>query len=165
MDKGYGESGKKVIGLQLTALYDHNGQYDAAERIYREMLEQDKDSLVLLNNLAFLYADKFQDKERLHKAEAMVNRLLAIHPDKINYLDTAAWVAFRQGNLDRAWLHIQKTLEGSPDVGVYNLHAAIIAHKRGQRKPALNYLAEAMNLPMDLRTHKQAVALKGKLEG
>ena len=165
LEKGYGKSGKKAIGLQLTALYDHNGQYDAAEKIYMEMLDQDKDSLVLLNNLAFLYADKFQDKERLHKAEAMVNRVLAIHPDKTGYLDTAAWVAFRQGNLDRAWFHMQKTLEGSPDVGVYNLHASIIAHKRGQRETALNYLDEAMNLPMDLRTHKQALALRKELGG
>ncbi|MEW5802585.1 MAG: tetratricopeptide repeat protein [bacterium] len=148
------------VGLQLAALYESCGNWKDGIKVYQQMLERNGDIPILLNNLAFSYAEYYSEKERLKEAARMAAQSLSIKPGNPTYLDTAAWVAYKQGKLDTAWDYIQKALDISPNEGICNLHAAIILHEKGDAKEALQYLEKAMKYQLDPLFRDKAVLLQ-----
>ena len=91
-----------------------------------------------MNDLAYLYAEYRTDPEDLAKAANLAAQAIAKQPDNPAFMDTAAWVSFKQGDLDTAWFRIQTALSLSPDAGSLNFHAAMIAKTEGRgRKQAV----------------------------
>jgi len=77
------------------------GNYKEAEKIYTSILEKDPDLDVIANNLAEIIADNdYSDAASLDKARTVAERF-AVSPNPL-FLDTLAWVYFRQGHIDLA---------------------------------------------------------------
>ncbi|MEW6380224.1 MAG: tetratricopeptide repeat protein [bacterium] len=148
------------VGLQLAALYESRGNWKDGVAVYQDMLERNGDLPVLLNNLAFSYAEYYPDEVRMKEAAQMAARCLALKPENPTYKDTAAWVAYKQGKMDAAWNYIQEALAIAPDEGVCNLHAAIILHTRGETAQALHYLEKAVRCQLDPPARDKAVLLR-----
>jgi tetratricopeptide (TPR) repeat protein len=159
-EETYRQQASLPIRMQLAMLYEFGGRYDDAIRVYRELLKEADQSAVLLNNLAYLYAEHATDKNTLAEASKLSAQALAQEPENPNILDTAAWLAYKQGELDAAWKNIQDALARAPQAGVHTLHAAIILHARGEREQALEVLNKALSLPLDPRSKQEAEALK-----
>ncbi len=102
-----------------------------------------------MNDLAYLYAEYRTDPKDLEKAANLAAQVIAKQPDNPAFMDTAAWVSFKQGDLDTAWFRIQTALSLSPDAGSLNLHAAMIAKTRGERQEASRYLEKALQENLD----------------
>lgn len=165
VEKAYQNTGSQLMGLQLAAFYEYTGSFPKAVRVYEEMLGKDAESDTLLNGLAYLYAEYLPDQTHLEEAAFMVEKCLASQPENHSYLDTVAWVSYQQGKLNTAWSYMKKALERAPEMGVYNLHAALIARSLGQNEKAQEYLANAMTKQMEIRYHEQAQALKKEWDG
>jgi tetratricopeptide (TPR) repeat protein len=153
------------VRMQLAVLYEQDGRHGDAIRVYQGLLEQFAASAVLLNNLAYLYADYSNDPGELAKAAELAAKALEQDPENSNILDTAAWVAYRRGELDDAWSHIQKALLKAPEDGMHHLHAAVILHDRGDQALAREYLDKALQLKLDPRSLQKAQALKQEWGG
>jgi tetratricopeptide (TPR) repeat protein len=149
-----------AVQVQLAVLYEHAERYDDAIRVYRELIEKEGQSPALSNNLAYLYAEHSTDPEMLAEAAQLAANALSQQPENANFLDTAAWIAYKQGDNEQAWSHIQEALIRSPDDGPHNLHAAIIAHKRGDMQQALYYLDKTGSQGLDKKLAEKARALK-----
>ena len=81
-----------------------------AERLQRDLLDEDPDDMLILNNLGYHLAEQGR---KLDEAEAMIRRAVALDRDeKIkdgdpdgksgNYLDSLGWVLFKRGQFDAA---------------------------------------------------------------
>jgi tetratricopeptide (TPR) repeat protein len=150
-----------AVQVQLAVLYEHAERYDDAIRVYQELIKKDGQSPALANNLAYIYAEHSTDPDKLTEAAQLAESALSQQPENANFLDTAAWIAYKQGDNDQAWSHIQDALIRSPDDGAHNLHAAIIAHKRGDIQQALYYLDKAGSQQgLDKKLAEKARALK-----
>lgn len=148
------------IRMQLAILYDFAKRPDDAIRVYQELLKEVGQSPALLNNLAYLYAEHRTDKETLAEAGKLAAQALAQEPENPSLLDTAAWLAYRQGDYEAAWKYAQDALGRAPETGVHNLHAAIILHARGQKEDALDHLQRSLTAQMDHKHRQQAETLK-----
>jgi len=145
---------------KLAIFYEHQGRYQDAIRVYAELAKRYKNSPLVLNNLAYLYAEYSKDRAQLQQAEEMVLKALSLRPGNPSYIDTAGWVAYRLGKLDLAWRHVQDALSKLPEPGIFHLNAAIIAHGLGKQKETEENLKKAIAQRADASVRNRALALK-----
>lgn len=156
-----------ALHTKLAVFYEKAGRYDDAIDAYRELVRQLGKQPVLMNNLAYLYAESTLDENKLAKAAEFIKEALIQEPDDTQFLDTAAWVAYKQGDLENAWVYAQHAMAGS-NKAVYSLHAAMILKARGETKQALKYLDDAIankSEGLDKKTMESANRLKKELSG
>jgi tetratricopeptide (TPR) repeat protein len=165
MEKMYRINSSPSDALSLAMLYEQKGRVDEASRLLDELLRKSEGSPSVMNDLAYLYAEYRTDPKDLQKAADLAAQALARQPDNPAFLDTAAWVSFKQGDFDAAWYRIQTALSLHPDAGSLNLHAAMIAKTRGERHEASRYLEKALQENLDSISRKTALDLKKQLEG
>ena len=158
----YNKSPSLAAGMNLAVLYEYNGQYNDAIKTYSALSKKYGKSPIILNNLAYLYAEHSENSKDLEKARDMVAQALVQEPDNADFLDTAAWIEYKLGKFNSSWNYLQDALSKSSEVGIIQLHAAIVAHELGQTERALDYLKKAIEQKMDPQTRKKAMALKEK---
>lgn len=160
VEKAYGQQPTAAMGAHLAMLFEGEGRFDDSIRIYEEALTRSRNNPLLLNNLAYLLADRSTDPKVLERAAEMAARAVTAVPENPNFLDTVAWVAFKRGQLDLAWGQILASLALAPDPPAHTLHAAIIAHARGDHQTAGEHLKKALEQEADPATREQAEKLK-----
>jgi len=71
-------------------------------------------------------------------------------------------VAFKQGDLDRAWEYLQQALSRQPDLEQAMLHSALVAQARGDKAMAVAYLERLIQQTSNGATLEKARRLKEK---
>lgn len=165
MEEIYRKNPTPAVVMNLAVLYENRGRRDEATRLFDEVIQKSNRAPSVLNDLAYLFAETRQDAKDLARAAEMAAQALAREPENPAIKDTVAWVAFKQGNLDAAWFHLQEALVKQPDVGILNLHAAIVAKAKGDKQLAMDLLEKAINQKSDLISHQRAMELKKEWEG
>ncbi len=127
----------------LSALYKKEGNTAGVIKLYEEARDRNPDSVLVANNLASYLAEYGGDQESLDRAEAIAEPLaISNNP---NLLDTVAWIAYKQGKLDKA----QKLLESAIELGStepeINYHLGMVYHKQGDKAMAQSYLQKAVS--------------------
>ncbi len=84
------------------------GDMDKAFEAYDEALKYNDKNIVVLNNYAYFLSVANTD---LKKAERMSAQTIKLEPENATYLDTYAWIFFRQGNYTLAKFYIESALE------------------------------------------------------
>ncbi len=148
--------------LQLAIFQEGGGKFDEAARYYSALIERGNPSPIIINNLAYLYAEHLASKPNLAKAMELVHRALEMQPDNPSYLDTLAWIYFKQGEHGLAWDTLHTALLISPDAGVHNLHAAIILKELGRNEEANAHLDRVLQQKLDADSAQKAADLKMK---
>ena len=165
LEKMYRIDSSPSNALSLAMLYEQKGRVDDAGRLLDGLLRKSGKSPSVMNDLAYLYAQYSTDPKVLEKAAKLAAEAVAGQPHNAVFLDTAAWVSYKQGNLDAAWSGIQSALLLNPDAGALNLHAAVIAQKKGKMQEAKSYLDKALRENLDSLSRKAALDLKKQLKG
>ena len=99
-----------------------------------------------LNYVGYTLAELGKDLER---ALVLVQNALKIDPDNAYYLDSLAWVYFKQNKIKLAWEEIKKAVQFTPDDPTIWEHYGDIA--------------KAVNKPeLALRGYKKALEFKSK---
>ena len=151
-----------ALRSELTVFYEKAGRNEDAINTYIELVRQLGKRPALMNNLAYLYAESTKDKVKLAKAAEFIKDALIQKPDDPQFLDTAAWVAYKQGDLQNAWVYARDAMTGGGRA-VYSFHAALILKARGEKKQALKYLDEAIaskSEKLDKKTLESANQMK-----
>lgn len=113
-----------TILFRLGLTYDRLNQTDRAMQIMEEVIAKDPDHDDALNYLGYTLADKNMDLDR---ALVLVQQAIRVKPDNGYYLDSLAWVYYRQGKLKLAWLEIKRAVELSGNDPVIWEHYGDIA--------------------------------------
>jgi tetratricopeptide (TPR) repeat protein len=115
---------------------DKVGEFKITRTILETLLKNNPDDPILNNFLGYAFAEKGVE---LEKAEKLVAKALAAEPDNEAYLDSMAWILFKQNRCREAAYYIDKAIEsskGAPD--------AVIADHAGDIYLALGKVAEAL---------------------
>lgn len=97
--------------LFYAGLCEDLGHTDRAIEKIRKALESDPDSAICANFLGYVLADHNRD---LAEAETWVERALATAPESFAYLDSLAWVYYRQQRHQAALQQITLALRHAP---------------------------------------------------
>jgi tetratricopeptide (TPR) repeat protein len=133
--------------LLLASLEDISGNTSASIQHYRKLAQLEPTNILVLNNLAYLLADKANQVE---EARGFAESAARLAPDPAPIQDTLGWIYYRKGMYREAVLHLEKAVktEGTP---LRKYHLAMAYFKAGRADDARAVLKQAMavnpNLP------------------
>ena len=115
---------RATIMNSLASIYYNAGISDKAEEYERLAHLSEPENALWLNNLAWYLIDSDRN---INEGMILVDKALALNPDKYEYLDTKGWGLYKQGNYKEALEVLQKSWDLKPiyDHGIYlHLEAA-----------------------------------------
>jgi Tfp pilus assembly protein PilF len=115
------------------AMYEHQKDYDAAEKAFRTVLKSDPDNAGALNYLGYMLADR---DVRLEEAQQLISKAVDLDPDNGAYLDSLGWVHYRQNRLDQAADELRQALDRIKKDPTVHDHLAEVYFKQGKFKEA-----------------------------
>ncbi|MDR0750748.1 MAG: tetratricopeptide repeat protein [Tannerellaceae bacterium] len=129
---------------QIGDIYYQTGQLDKTFEAYDEALKYNENNVVVLNNYAYFLSLSNKD---LEKAERMSAITIRQEPDNSTYLDTYAWIFFKQGNYTLAKFYIESALEKdktkSPEL---TDHYGDILYMSGEKEKAVEQWKKAKEM-------------------
>jgi tetratricopeptide (TPR) repeat protein len=161
--KGVGQAGedsdKKIVADFYSIIGDilhEKGQFKEAYEAYDSCLQYQPDNIGCLNNYAYYLSVEGRD---LAKAEQMSYRTVKVESNNPTYLDTYAWILFRQERYEEARIYIEQALAADSTLSdVIIEHAGDIYMMAGMPEKALEYWQRALDMGSD-----NAALLKEKI--
>jgi tetratricopeptide (TPR) repeat protein len=132
---------------QIGDIYYQTGQLEKTFEAYDEALKYNENNVVVLNNYAYFLSLSNKD---LEKAERMSAITIKQEPDNSTYLDTYAWIFFKQGNYTLAKFYLESALEKdktkSPEL---TDHYGDILYMSGEKEKAVEQWKKAKEMGKD----------------
>lgn len=144
----------------LASAYINAKRYDDAIRESERLFAKDEKNPILLNNLAWLYDQKGDER-----AVKMAERALEIAPKSPAVMDTLGWILVRRGNLDAGIRHLETASGLAPNQGDIAYHHAVALQKSGKVREARRKLKKLFGAGIKFSEFKNAKALLKDLGG
>lgn len=123
--------------------YNAAKEHAKSDQAYERSLALVPDNPGALNNFAYFLSVR---GEQLDKAERMSKRSLELAPEEATYMDTYAWVLFRQKKYAEARTWIEKALVGGGQSGEVVEHYGDILFELGDKAGAMEQWRKAKDL-------------------
>ena len=137
-------------------LYHVSEQPEEAYHCYDSALVYNPSNILVLNNYAYYLSE---ENKELDKAEQMSQRTIKAEPNNATYLDTYAWILYKQERYEEALTYIERALAtDSVASDVLYEHAGDICYRMGDTARAVSYWKQA------LEVQRKAEAVEEKLE-
>lgn len=131
----------------LGDLLHQRGDKQEAYAAYDSCLQWKPENLGCLNNYAYYLSE---EDEQLDKAEQMSYKTIKAEPKNATYLDTYAWILFKQERFAEAKIYIEQTLQCDSDSSAVIIeHAGDIYAKCGDINKAVDLWQEALRKSPD----------------
>ncbi|MGM0443260.1 MAG: tetratricopeptide repeat protein [Fibrobacterota bacterium] len=127
--------------FEMAVLHDENGNFPAAEKLLKDIIAQDSSHSMAANYLGYSWAE---DSTNLDEAQVLIARALQEHPNSGAYLDSYAWVLYRQGRYDSALVYIDKALARMKDDYIVYEHRGDILRALGHGEKARSAYGRAL---------------------
>ncbi len=125
---------EKLYLLQALALdYYNRKDHAEARQTYEEMLKINPNSIVALNNLAYLLMEHIKDP---NLALPYSRRAANLLPFDANVLDTVGWNHILLGNYDLGISALRRAIGINDNLAAVHYHAAEAFHRRANSNPA-----------------------------
>jgi len=137
----------------LGDIMHQKGMENESFAAYDSCLVWKDDNIGCLNNYAYHLSVK---GIRLDEAERMSFRTVKAEPKNATYLDTYAWVLFKQKRYDEAQKYIDQTLENDsvPSAEVLE-HAGDIYYHVGEKERAVEFWQKALDTAFEEKSKEQ----------
>jgi tetratricopeptide (TPR) repeat protein len=132
--------------LLLGLVYGKQGAHAKTREVYEKFLSAKPDSTLMLNNLAYLYAEHLNDLDR---AKELASKARDLEPDSAIIADTLGWIFFKKGEYPRAFEMIKASAAKLPDNPEIQFHLGVINQAMGQNDAARQAFKKAAAYPDD----------------
>ncbi len=138
----------------MAQCYTNLGRQSSAFGVYELILDENPNDATALNNFAYNLAKSSEDLER---AEKMSMRSLKIEPLNATFLDTYAFILFKEGRYTEALFVMERCIDqAGDDVNAEELdHYADILNALGKKDDAVKVLKQALDKDPDNMTIKK----------
>ncbi|MCD8291290.1 MAG: tetratricopeptide repeat protein [Prevotella sp.] len=131
-------------------LLHSKGMAEEAYAAYDSCLQWKDDNIGCLNNYAYYLSEENKD---LPRAEQMSYRTIQSEPSNSTYLDTFAWILFKQGRYDEAMQYIDMAVSNdTTESAVIIEHAGDIHAVNDDIDTAVEYWQKAIDIGTDNET-------------
>jgi tetratricopeptide (TPR) repeat protein len=150
----FGEN-RELLFIRASAL-ERLGENEAAEEVFRGLVEADPDDANAANYLGYMWADR---SVNLDEAMDLISRAVALDPDNAAYLDSLGWVNYRRGNLDEAvrWLRRAADVAGNIGDGTIYCHLGEVLLASDQTAEGRRYLQLGLDMGCDDPEHVRSL--------
>lgn len=127
------------FNMQLGDSYNSLKDYKKSDEAYEAVLAQDADNEHVLNNYSYFLSIRNQN---LPKAKKMAEHLVMLHPTNPTYLDTYAWVLYKNGEYEAARKYLEQAVALSDDATIVE-HYGDVLYKLGKQEEAVSQWQKA----------------------
>ncbi len=138
---------------QLALIYDQQKEYAKALKHYEIFVAKVTNSVEMLNNLAYLYAERVN---QLDKALVIGKQAHERFPTNAYVADTYGWILYRKGNLPEALRLVQQGAAGLPQGAEVQAHLGMVQYALGDEEKAQVALQRALTLSKDFTGREEA---------
>ena len=144
------------VRLAYGQILESSGDVDAAVGQYEILVEQGKANAVVLNNLAWQYAQQGRDD-----AVSLAEQAHELDPDNGSITDTLAWIIFEDGDVERALPLLKEAVSQSPDNLEVKFHLASALASAGENEDASAIIQELLDsgLPFPSKAEAERLAM------
>ena len=133
--------------LMLAALlYEKAQKYDKARETYEKLLARNSDNSSVLNNLAYLYAERFNDLDKAHEKASKARQL---DSEDGAIADTLGWILFRRGEYQAALPLLKEAGEKLREHPEVQFHFGMASYAMGQAEAATAAFKRAVESPVE----------------
>ena len=136
-------------------LHERQNDYSKARDNYEEALAINPNLIIPLNNLAYIYSEKFNDLERAAKLASKAHELA---PSQPNISDTLGWIFYKQGDYQHALELLQESAPKLSDNSESQFHLGMAYYMMGNREAAQASLQKAIAGPGEFPWKAEAKA-------
>ena len=143
--------------LLMGTFYEQSGSASQAQTAYQQALDRDSNSVMALNNLAWLTCEQGGN---LDVALGLAQRAKARAPDDPHVSDTLGWIQYRKGLYGPATDSFQAAVHARPQTASFQYHLGLSLMKSGKSQEARTALQRALQLtlpPQDAEQARQAL--------
>lgn len=119
---------------QLGDAYHQMGDHEKSDESFDKVLELNENNDYALNNYSFYLSLR---GEKLSQAQQMSTRLVTAFPENPSYLDTHAWVLYKNGEFKDARKVLEKALRINDGNGTIIEHYGDVLFKLGRKEEAV----------------------------
>ena len=129
------------LQLELADYYSDSGRGADAEKLLRQLLDNDPSNADALNYLGYLFA---RNGRNLDEAISLVNRALKAEPNNGAFLDSLGWAYFKRGDLNEAERYLKAAATQLPDNSEILDHLGDLHARQGRWQDAINAWSQAL---------------------
>jgi tetratricopeptide (TPR) repeat protein len=148
--------------LMTALLYEQMKEFTGARDAYLTALSLSPNSVLGLNNLAYLYSEQFN---QLDKAYDVAQKARNLEPSNGRVADTLGWILYKRGDYQQALKLAQESAAKFPDNPVIQFHLGMISYMMGQLDSARSALEKAAHSRADFSEKAEAERRLATLEG
>ncbi|MGQ9847117.1 MAG: tetratricopeptide repeat protein [Bacteroidales bacterium] len=137
------------------------GKNQLSDQALEKVLQLDKENKIVLNNYSYYLSLR---SDSLDKAERMILICLELEPNNPTFLDTYAWVLYKQNKLEKALEYIKKAYLLQKDNATIIEHYGDILFKTGNIEKALEIWNEAFKTGKGSKNLEQKIKQKKLIE-
>lgn len=127
----------------LGMVQEQQGDFAVARASYEKALSVDPKFSLALNNVAVLYAEKFNE---LDKAADAAQKARDLMPNEAHVADTLGWILYKKGQYARAAALLDESAEKLPDQAEIRYHLGAVQYALGDEDAARTSLQRAIEL-------------------
>ena len=140
--------------LMLSALiYEKMNEFAKARDAYEKLLSAKPDFPPVLNNLAYLYAERLNE---LDKAHDLAQRARALQPGDAAIADTLGWILYKRGDYKQALALLQESAQNLPNNPEIQFHLGMASYMMGRTDEARTAFRQAAAAPADFPGKEEA---------
>lgn len=98
---------KSTFYIYLGEANHSNNTHEASDEAFDNALKLDSSNVFVLNNYSYYLSIR---GEKLEKAAKMSKKTIELEPENYTFLDTYAWILFRQHKFEDAKIYIEKSI-------------------------------------------------------
>ncbi len=134
----------------LGILYEKNKDYIHARKVYEKGLAYFPEDDMLLNNLAWILLNHFEDKTT---AYSYIRQAISVAPKNDQINDTLGWWYYLNGDYQQAIEILDPLVNKNPDKGLYKYHLGMAYVKNEEMHLGLPHLETALkqDIPDNLK--------------
>jgi tetratricopeptide (TPR) repeat protein len=133
--------------LLTGVIQDQQKNYEAARDAYEKVIGINPKSTLALNNLAYLYSERFNDQE---KAYAAAQKARELSPGEPHTADTLGWILYKRGQYSRALILLEESAAGLPNESEIQYHLGLTQYMSGLEEPSRQAFERALELKPDI---------------
>ena len=126
----------------LARLYEMQEKYSLAITLLEAALKQHPNEPGVANTLALFLTEYGIPPKALARAEEILAPYLSA--DNLEIMDTAGWLAYKQGNYPKAKKLLQSVIQLHPENPIYQYHIGMVYYKQGEIALAKPHLDKAV---------------------
>jgi tetratricopeptide (TPR) repeat protein len=127
-------------------IYEKLNEFEQAREAYEKLLTNHPNFAPGLNNLAYLYAERFKE---LDKAYDLASKASAIEPGDAGIADTLGWIFYQKADYPRALRLLQESAEKLPENAEIQFHLGMAHYMMGQTDEARTALRQTLRVQPD----------------